>query len=306
MRTSIRNNRGSTTILMALLAAVILTLGLSFNWLVREHLRTSESIRQKAEAIVRTRSAFDALVYLLLTGSMNEKSLLIRQGGITTLQSIPLDGSEAALYEGVRIRVQDSNGSLSLSTPNAEALQRFFKQAGGDDGPVIADSLMDWLDLDDLSRINGAEAPYYSSQGLSYRPRNYALQYPEELLLIRGMNEEIYRRAMPSLTMLPNTGFNPNTAGIPTLKAFLNVDDVRAERIHDFARRGGIRSMPDLVALSGKMFDLQNYSNWFAPSGYVDVVVQTGAPRSLYTIRAGLTTGSGIFYPSFIHYWREE
>jgi len=50
---SMSNERGSVTILIALLAAVILALGLSFNWLVKEHIRSSESLRDKSEPIIK-------------------------------------------------------------------------------------------------------------------------------------------------------------------------------------------------------------------------------------------------------------
>lgn len=307
MNRVINSEQGSVTILIALLSAVILALGLSFNWLVREHIRTSEGLREKTEAIIKTRSAYDSLIYIMLTGRLTEKSVEIGQSGITDLKSIPLDGSEVMIAEGVRAKVQDSNGRLSLTTPSPDALQRLFKlEAGAENGAMIMESFMDWIDRDELARPNGAEASYYRNQGLPHAPRNYALQYPGELLLIRGMNEDIYRRVIPSLTIMPNSGFNPNTASIAVLKAFLNVDDVRAERIKKYAAEKGIKSLPELVALSGKMLSLPGRENWLMPSCYADIVVSAGAGRSLYKISAGLTTLSGIFYPSFIYYWQEE
>ena len=301
------NERGSVTILIALLAAVILSIGLGFNWLVKEHVRTSEGLRDKAEAIIKTRSAYDALIYIILTGHITEKEIVVNQSGITDLKSIPLNGSEVTISDGVFVRVQDSNGRLSLTTLSPEALQRLVNnETDSTRGALFMDSFLDWIDRDDLARVNGAEAPYYRSQDLPYTPQNYDLQYLEELALIRGVDADLYKRLTPSLTILPNTGFNPNTAGDSVLKAFLNIDDYRVAKIREYAARKTIKTMPELVALTGKMLYLEDQKGWFVPSFYIDVIVRTGNPRSLYKISTGLTTNPGLFYPYFIHYWQEE
>lgn len=302
-----RNERGSVTILIALLAAVILALGLSFNWLVKEHIRSSESFRDKSEAIIKTRSAYDTFIYLMLTGQMTENKILVAQSGITDLRSIPLDGSEVMISDGVFIRVQDSNGRISLTTQNPNALQRLVSnETDPARAAIFMDSFQDWIDRNDMARVNGAEAPYYRSQGFSYTPRNYDLQYVEELTLIRGVDADLYKRISPFLTIMPNTGFNPNTAGDSVLKAFLSIDDSRVEKIKSYVAKKTIKTMPELVALTGKMFYLEQPEGWFMPSYYLDIIVRTGIPRSLCKISTGLTMRSGTFYPYFIHYWQEE
>ncbi|MEN6433407.1 MAG: hypothetical protein ABFD06_11160 [Smithella sp.] len=301
------NERGSVTILIALLAAVILALGLSFNWLVKEHIRSSESLRDKAEAIIKTRSAYDTFIYLMLTGQMTENKILVAQSGITNLKSIPLDGSEVMISDGVFIRVQDSNGRLSLTTQTPDALQRLVSnETDPARAAIFMDSFLDWIDRDDLARVNGAEAPYYRSQGFPYTQRNYDLQYMEELVLLRGVDADLYKRISPFLTIMPNTGFNPNTAGDAVLKATLSIDDSRVEKIKSYVAKKTIKTMPELVALTGKMFYLEKPEGWFMPSYYLDVIVRTGIPRSLCKISTGLTMRSGTFYPYFIHYWQEE
>jgi len=301
------NERGSVTILIALLAAVILAIGLSFIWLVKEHIRSSEGLRDKAEAIIKTRSAYDTLIYLMLTGQITENKMLVAQSGITDLKAIPLDGSEVMISDGVFIRVQDSNGRLSLLTLSPDALQKLVSnETDPARAAIFMDSFLDWIDRDDLARINGAEAPYYRSHGFSYAPRNYDLQYIEELTLIRGVDADIYKRISPSLTILPNTGFNPNTASDSVLKAFLSIDDSKVAKIKSYAAKKAITTMPELVALTGKMFYQAQPEGWFMPSSYLDIIVRTGSPRSFYKISTGLSIGSGIFYPYFIQYWREE
>ncbi|MFZ1980803.1 MAG: hypothetical protein WAU61_05800, partial [Smithella sp.] len=283
------NERGSVTILIALLAAVILALGLSFNWLVKEHIRSSESIREKAEAIIKTRSAYDTLIYLMLTGQVTENKIMISQSGITNLKSIPLDGSEVMIEEDVFIQAQDSNGRLSLTTLNQDALKKLVSnETDPATAAIFIDSFQDWIDRGDLARINGAKAPYYTSHGFAYTPRNYDLQYLEELSLIRGVDADLYKKIYPSLTILPNTGFNPNTANDSVLKAFLSIDDSKVAKIKSYAAKKVITTMPELIALTGKMLYLEQPEGWFMPSSYLDIIVRTGSPRSFYKISTGL------------------
>jgi general secretion pathway protein K len=44
----ISSNNGSATILTILMAAVIITVGLGFNWLVKEHIKASAGLKNKA------------------------------------------------------------------------------------------------------------------------------------------------------------------------------------------------------------------------------------------------------------------
>jgi len=301
------NERGSVTILIALLATVILAIGLGFIWLVKEHIRTSEGLRDKAEAIIKTRSAYETLIYIILTGQLTENRIVVDQSGITDLKFIPLNGSEVMISEEVFVRAQDSNGRLSVTTLSQEALRRLVtNETDSMRSALLMDSFLDWIERGDMARLNGAKAPYYRSQGFPYTPRNYDLQYLEELSLIRDVDTDLYKRLSPSLTIMPNTGFNPNTASDSVLKAFLNVDDSKAAKIKEYVAKKTIKTMPELVALTGKMLYLQEQKGWFVPSSYLDVIVRTGSPRSLYKISTGLTMHPGIFYPYFIHYWHEE
>ncbi|MCG6537654.1 MAG: hypothetical protein L7F78_23800, partial [Syntrophales bacterium LBB04] len=86
----INTNKGSATILIMLIAGVIMTVGLGFNWLVREHIKAAEGLKKKAEAILKARSACDSLIYLILNGQPSQKDLLLSGvKDLTKLTSIP-------------------------------------------------------------------------------------------------------------------------------------------------------------------------------------------------------------------------
>ena len=53
--------------------------------------------------------------------------------------------------------------------------------------PIVIDSILDWLDADDVARPQGAEVDYYKDQQKTYRPRNAVPITLEELLFIRDV-----------------------------------------------------------------------------------------------------------------------
>lgn len=55
----------------------------------------------------------------------------------------------------------------------------------------IADSILDWLDPDDIPRTNGAEREYYSGLSPPRVPKNGPIETVEELLLIKGVTPQL-------------------------------------------------------------------------------------------------------------------
>jgi len=301
-------HNGSATILTMLMAAVIITVGVGFNWLVKEHMKASEGLRNKAEAILRARSAYDTILYLVLNGRVAEREIVMTGNDeISNLKTLPLDGRKVPLSDDLYVQAQDSNGMLSLVNMNTASLERLAKKMGGvDDVSGIINSYLDWIDQDNFTRINGAEEFYYKGQGLPYAPRNYATQYKEEIGFIKGIDKALYGKIEPYLTMLPSTGFNPNTASDEVLMAYLDINEESLKNLKDYMSKKTVISDIELFALTGRKIASHIEGVYFFPSPFMEVTVSAGRPRSLYTIKTGLDTRQNIRSPYGVIYWREE
>ena len=66
-----------------------------------------------------------------------------------------------------------------------------FGVEGRQEAVALVDALSDWLDEDDNERDHGAESGYYQSLDTPYVCRNGPLQYPEELLLVKGFTRKL-------------------------------------------------------------------------------------------------------------------
>ena len=291
-----------------LIAGVIITVGLGFNWLVREHIKASEGLKQKAEAILKARSAYDTLIYIMLNGQISAKSILLSGvDNLTGLKTIPLNGDEISLADDIKVRIQDSNGLISLTSLQPAVLERLIGKSGQTENTAVAvESFLDWIDEDNLSRVNGAEEAYYKAQRQSYKPRNYAIQYPEEAAFIRGLDNGMYAKIEPYTTILPASGFNPNTASDKVLKAYLNISDETLATLKEYLSKHVLSSDVTLFFLTGrKLFTTGDQTNYF-PSRLMEITVQVGSPRSIYTIKAGLSLTYNLRKPYSVIYWREE
>ena len=62
----------------------------------------------------------------------------------------------------------------------------------GEERDIIVDSIIDWVDKDHNHLMNGAEDEYYESLEDPYEARDGDFVIPEELLLVRGITDDLF------------------------------------------------------------------------------------------------------------------
>ncbi len=90
--------------------------------------------------------------------------------------------------------IQDENGKINLNAASRDQLIKVLTVSGleiGELRDIIADSILDWIDKDDDTRLNGAESKYYLSLNPPYRAKNGDFYSVDELIKVRGVTEEI-------------------------------------------------------------------------------------------------------------------
>ncbi len=107
------------------------------------------------------------------------------------------DGSwrEENLGNGVsRVRLIDEGGKINLNRADENTLRRVFTNLSIEEPlrSILVDSILDWIDPDDLHRPNGAENDYYLSLSPPYTARNGPFDTVEDLLWVRGMTAELF------------------------------------------------------------------------------------------------------------------
>ena len=105
-------------------------------------------------------------------------------------------------------KITDLESKFNINSPEP-ILQQVLPQAltlmgvdAGEATPVL-NSILDWIDADDHTHVEGAESDYYQNLNPPYLAKNGPIDDISELLLIKGITPEIYYGAAA-------TGYQPN------------------------------------------------------------------------------------------------
>lgn len=168
--------------------------------------------------------------------------------------------------------IQDLERKININLADQRMLERALALAGANaaDISVIVNSILDWIDRDNATRVSGAESDFYQRNRLPYQAKNGPIDDISELLMVRGVTPELFwgpvvsnRPGTPVL--LPDTRaalfkgpatptstvglvdvFTPlstglvniNTASAEVLQIVLGVDANTAARIVEFRNMG--------------------------------------------------------------------
>lgn len=120
------------------------------------------------------------------------------------------DGSwrEEDLGGGVsRVRFIDEGGKINLNRSDENLLRRIFTNIKIDEPlrSILVDSILDWIDPDDLHRTNGAENDYYESLPTPYTAKNGPFDSVEDLLWVRGVTPALFFGSVQETAAGPET-----------------------------------------------------------------------------------------------------
>ncbi len=90
--------------------------------------------------------------------------------------------------------ITDLESKANINTANEVLLQQALMVMGVDAGDMtpIVSSILDWIDPDDNTHPQGAESDYYQSLDPPYYAKNGPIDDLSELLLIKGINQDLY------------------------------------------------------------------------------------------------------------------
>ena len=104
------------------------------------------------------------------------------------------------------VYLSSENGKINingLNDKNREIFVNFLKKRDVDisNADIITDSILDWIDTNDLTHINGAEDGYYGSLPDPYKTKDAPFQSIEEMTLVRGVTPEIFGNIKEFITV---------------------------------------------------------------------------------------------------------
>jgi general secretion pathway protein K len=138
-------------------------------------------------------------------------------------------------------RIDINSVSVNTITNLLERVADIESNQAGD----IASAIIDWRDEDNAVSLGGAENEYYENLETPYTCKNGNFQVSQELLLVRGMSQEIFSKINEIITVYGTEKVNINTAGFRVLYA-LGLSEKLCERIIEYRRgRDGVTGTED-------------------------------------------------------------
>jgi type II secretory pathway component PulK len=165
-----------------------------------------------------------------------------------------------------RYGLVDEEQKISINKADAGLLKSFFEVAGGQDSMSAAEvsaSILDWRDENDEALTGGAENSYYSALNEPYSCPNDEFQVLREMLLVKGVDADLFARVEQFLTIHGVGKVNINTAGDTVLRSVARaggVGDSQAQRslvekVLAFRKAGNVFTTPSASAISEQLND---------------------------------------------------
>lgn len=226
--------------------------------------RTENIIRADQAELYNANAVQFARTLLQMDRTLNNEYDTLEEYSPKNEQLFPVPGG------GVSAKLLDQQRCFNinnLSASNATLAQQkiiyrnLLQQAEIDSNlhSTLIDSLLDWLDEDDISQPMGAEFDYYIGLEPPYRSANQLMISVTELRTVKGYTPEVIKQLSPHVCVIPaiNTAININTASLEMLESIPALAGHGAQIIQD---RDGRPDTTDDDAPFASMNDFQRYA----------------------------------------------
>ena len=287
-------SRGFILPLTLWIVATIGVVVVAVNEWISRTIENSQLLRGRADGELAYSSIRDELIFLLATRPVTYRGMEVGQlidrvdtpdlnalmmADYKTNRFIRMDGSPYLVESqpDYSIRIYDGRGLINLNTPSQPYLRRLlglFKLPEQVRNGLI-DSLEDYTDRDDLTRMSGAETKDYARLD-RLPPTNALLIAPLEAQSVVGWDQvtSLWKRdrESPLLTTCRSFGFNPNTASREVLIATLvGLEEQEVTQVLEHRADLPFRNTRELSAVSGTVLREEPFFFTFAPGPCVIV-----------------------------------
>jgi len=257
---------------MVMLLSVLL---LGFNYKSRANLYAIDGVRKSEQALNCARAGLNIAIAIIRdTNDIHtNKTLLELISGEKTFAVGDGECSITITEESSRLNVnllKDKDGRIDRT--RTEQLLRLIdllnrEQTGHSHiGYSLVSSIIDWTDSDDevtnlpfIQHENlGAESSYYSKLQVPYRCKNAPLDTTEELLLVKGITQEVFDRICDYVTVYGNGKININSVSRQVIECLSEkMDVVLAQMIIDrreFKPFDSIEELRDVPGMTDSIY----------------------------------------------------
>ncbi|HLA48006.1 MAG: hypothetical protein A3D20_03465 [Nitrospinae bacterium RIFCSPHIGHO2_02_FULL_39_82] len=299
MKKNLINEKGVALILILWVVTLLSVIVNTFAWMVRTEAQAVGNFQEETKAYYLARGGFQRTIMELLKNQGLPAEEAPGEG-------LKLDGRVNMVHfqDGyAEVRVVDEGGKIDINVASRDDLIRVFTalKIEGENKDVIADSMLDWIDENDLHRLNGAENDYYRSLPEPYMAKDGPFSMVDELLWVRGITPEIFYNFTANRSHEWSEGeanisgeegrfgtglesiftvytgsnkVNINTASMTLLTAIPGIGEAQAEKIIAIREGNPFRDMRDLTKVVASFPpEFSKFINFSSPGVYTIEIV---------------------------------
>ena len=105
----------------------------------------------------------------------------------------------------VSLAMTELESMINVNTAAAPLIKQVLNAMQVDPGDVsvVSDSILDWIDANDDTRLAGAESDYYQGLNPPYLAKNAPMDRQEELLLVKGVTYNMFHGISSAVSQTP-------------------------------------------------------------------------------------------------------
>jgi general secretion pathway protein K len=311
---AINTERGVALLTVLWVITLLMVMAMSFSLLTRTEANSTVFFRDGVQKKFFAEAALErATMEINHRQTYKNQTVILEGNEVVRIDSRPYNGS---LGTGRYVfRLFNESGKINLNMMGARSgvtLNNLLVNLGiaKENADIIVDSILDWIDTDDLHRLNGVESDYYQSLPNPYKAKNGRLDTLEELLLIKGMSPDILfgtkerKGLIHFVTIYSSTrSVNINAAPREVLMAMPGITEDVVNRIIEQRESVEYKSTQEIQAIPGINYPAIRWSLDIGESN-IYTIESVGFQREEkkgYGIRAIVSVESGNA-PRFLYY----
>lgn len=210
---------------------------------------------------------------------------------------IRMDGRAYRVFESYLVRIQDAGSLVSLRPESAGDLRALLEhyELSRSEIDRLLSNLQDYVDRDDIPRLNGAEREEYVRQQL-LPPTNRFLVSPGQLRNVLGWNEVLNRfpEILEQVTIYPANLRNYNTMTQFALEVFGQHDRGGVERLLSHRVDNAFISQTEVQSITGEVAPYDPLAMTLLPSRYLRAHIAELDSGNSWTLAITLTPDSNL------------
>jgi general secretion pathway protein K len=221
-----KDKSGVALILVIWVMVILIAIVGEFSYSMRTEINITRNFKEEEESYQLALSGIERAKIEILSAKEPLYTYLSEEGILIFSEGDENPERKGELGNGTfSYTIIDEDGKLNINNTSLPQLRYIIKSVGVDITMVdiIADSIIDWRDTNELHMLNGAEEDYYRSLERPYSCKDGPFDIIDELLLVRGVTPEIFKGLAPYLTSWSSGRININTASREVLEAVFGI-----------------------------------------------------------------------------------